>query len=158
MDILSSGYLRSVLCLIGTTIVQMFSKKKALTYYQGNKWLHSRQSYEEFKSQNEPWIMQNIRKLIISESPLMLKQFNGRWVLQMVCFLLVTLLQAVCQRSLTSQKRCVLLTEKASKASKKPKQNPLLNTQVLVSEPYRELLPTSPHSFSPSHFWFKFLQ
>lgn len=55
MDILSSGYLRSILCLIGTTTVQMFSKQKAPTLYQGNKWLHSRKPYEEFKNQNEMW-------------------------------------------------------------------------------------------------------
>lgn len=37
MDILSSGYLRSILCLIGISIVQMFSKQKTPILYQGKK-------------------------------------------------------------------------------------------------------------------------
>lgn len=70
----------------------MFSKHKAPTLHQGNKRLHSRQSYEEFKNQNEPWTMQNIKKLILSESPLMLKQFNRRWGLK-ILFHLVALVK-----------------------------------------------------------------
>lgn len=93
MDILSSGYLRSILCLIGTTIVQMFSKQNVPTLYQDNKWLHSRQPYEGFKNQNERWTTQNVRKVILSENPLMLKQFNRRWMLQITCFHLVTLVK-----------------------------------------------------------------
>lgn len=160
MDILSSGYLRSILCLIGTTTVQMFFKEKALTLYQGNKWLPSRQPNEEFKK----WMKNSKKKWNVDHG----KHKKTSSVKAFWCW--NNLREGGCYRwyvflwkpwlSIRNPWLCrrkgVCITD--WKKPTKPKQNPPLNAQSPTLRAYKESLPTSLPFFPPSHFWLKFLQ